>query len=219
MTNLVHPILTEQQALLVHQALLTYLNSEDSNDVKDETSELVFFFNAVVENPGAFQLRSNADNKRVIRAARGPKGPAQPPRSKRKRRQLRSQGGQKRTRSDKKYEAEQYNNARQKMEAEYWEAMEDQQREVEQMVARFESIARKDHLTTDEFQEVLEMFGAPGPALDRIKELVAAEDPQARIDAAVAAAPGEGARSAVDKYADVLEGFDEPDPNAWTPED
>src|SRR5207253_3269437 len=85
---IVHPILTDQQAILIHQALLTYLNSpagqisespEEEAAIKAQVSDLVYFFNEVAYKPEQFPLRSVEDTKRIARTHRAAiKGPAQP---------------------------------------------------------------------------------------------------------------------------------------------
>lgn len=200
--RLVHPMLTVEQATLVHQALITFLNqpeesiSDDPDEeqrVRGATSELVYFFSEIVDHPERWGLRSKEDTKRVLRAATPPKGEAQPPRNKRKRTQARRQSFKKRNRSRNRAEAEDYNRARQIMEDEQKEADEAFAETLRKKVVRFEELAAKETLTNEEVQELLEEFGAPPEALARIRELRSGATPQARIDRAAASAESGGA--------------------------
>lgn len=196
---LVHPILTDEQAVLVHQALLAFLNTPEGDlsenpaeemRVKQMLSELVFFFSTVVEHPEQFGLRSKDDNKRIIRAHKaGTKGPAQPKsqRNKRKARQARRTGAAKRRRKENRENLQNYNEAVQRMEADRKEAEEAYEAAKQRFIDRFESLAKKETLSNEELQEVLELFGSP-EAAERVRELRAGDTPEARLAAAAAAA-------------------------------
>jgi len=198
---LVHPMLTEEQAQLVHQALITYLNqpegsisgdAEEEARVKNMVSELTLFFSEIVDHPESFGLRSKEDVKRIVRTQRAHmKGPAQRPPNKRKRRQRRRTGYKKRTRAEKRAEAEDYNRAVQIQEAEAKEAEEAWVEAQQEKIARFENLGRKERLSNEEVQELLELFGSPEGA-ERMRELRADDDPQRRIDRA---AEGAAARA------------------------
>jgi len=195
MDQLVHPILTEEQAGLVHQALIALLNTPEgdlSTDpgeehmVKNKISELVYFFNEVVDHPEKFGLRSVEDTKRLIRAHKSmAKGPAQPRsrRNKRKARQEARQGGHKQRRKERKEMAAAQREAVRKVEADMREAEEAYQEAQRKYVERFETLAAKDVLSNEELQEVIEMFGSPEGAA-RVREIRALQNPQARLDAA-----------------------------------
>jgi hypothetical protein len=197
--ELVHPILTEAQATLVHQALIAFLNTPEGNLsenpgeetlLRKELSELVYFFSEVTEHPEGFGLRSEKDTQAIIREnKRSQKGPAQPAsgRNKRKARQARRQGGHRQRRQDRKVYAEQQREALQKLEAEAKEAQEAYEAAQKKLIDRFEALAKKDTLSNEEVQEVIEMFGSPEGAA-RMRELRAGDDPQARLDKAAAAA-------------------------------
>lgn len=189
---LVHPVLTDEQALLIHQCLVARntdpeVLSEDEGEearLRRELADLTTFFYALTEHPENFQLRSRDDAKRIIRAAKPVRGPAQPGRKpKRKRTQERKQSFKRRTRAQKKVDAVGWNEAVQIMQREQEEAEEAYAEAMKKAVERFESIARKEAITSEELQEVLEGFGAPEAAV-RVRELRAAEDPQRRLDAA-----------------------------------
>ena len=192
---LLHPILTQEQALLIHQALIARnidpepLSEQELEEarLRREIADLTTFFSHAVEHPEDFPLRSNADNKRVLRSVKPFKRPAQPAsgRNKRKARQERRLGAAKRRRKENRENREAYNEAVKINAAEQLEAQEDFQREVERRKARFESIAMKERVTNEELQEVLELFGAPPDAIERINELRAADTTEARLDAAV----------------------------------
>lgn len=200
----VQPILTEEQALLVHQALIALLNTppgelstspDEETSVKQQLSELVYFFSTVVEHPEKFQLRSPEDNQRIIRAAkRAAKGPAQPQsrRNRRKARQAERTRTAKARRKEAKYMAEEHNRALRIFEAEQKEAEEAYEAERERIIDRFESIAGKETIRAEELQEVLELFGSP-EAAERARELRANNDPQRRLAAAQERATSEGA--------------------------
>lgn len=194
---LVHPILTDEQALLVHQALIAFLNSEPGSlseqeleeaRIREKLSELVFFFSQVVEHPEQFKLRSRDDNMRIIRAARPIKGPAQP----QSRRKPKSANKQKRSRAMKRAEALEWNEARERTEADMREAEEAYEEEKQRIINRFESIAGKETIRAEELQEVLELFGSP-EAAERARELRADNDPQRRLEAAKERTASEGA--------------------------
>jgi hypothetical protein len=197
--NLVHPILTEAQATLVHQALIAFLNTPEGNLsenpgeetlIRKELSELVYFFSEVVEHPEGFGLRSEKATQAIIREnRRSQKGPAQPQsgRNKRKARQEARQGGHKQRRKQRREYAEQQKEAMAKMEADLKEAQEAYEAAQKKLVDRFEALATKDTLTNEEVQEVIEMFGSPEGAA-KMRELRAENDPQKRLDNAAAAA-------------------------------
>lgn len=188
---LLHPVLSQEQALIIHQCLI-HRNSDpeplselvdEEQRLRREIGDLTTFFSHAVERPEDFPLRSKDDNKRLLRSLKPVKGEAQP-KSRRKRRQRPRMSYAKRTRAQKRAEAEEYNRARQIMEDEQLEAQDDYQSEIERRKARFESIAMKETVTNDELQEVLELFGAPPEVAERVRELRAADDPQARLAAA-----------------------------------
>lgn len=194
MTELVHPILTTEQAELTHQALVAFLNTPEGNlsenpgeeqIIKNKVSELVYFFNEVVDHPEQFGLRSEKEVKAILRAAKPVKGPAQP-KSDRKRRQKQRPSWEKRTRQEKKQEALDYNEARLKTEAEQTEAQEAYEAEMARRIERFEKLAAKDRLTGDEFLETLDLL-ALEPVAARVRELQAEATPEAVIAKAVAA--------------------------------
>lgn len=196
---LLHPILSTEQALLIHQCLLArnldpepFSESEvEEQRLRREVADLVTFFSHAMEHPEDFPLRSRDDNKRVLRAVKPRKGPAKPkPKSRRKRHQLRKQSFAKRTRKQKREEAAQYNEAVKTIEAEQKEAQEAYEAEVQRRMARFETLASKETVTSDELLEVLELFGAPPTVAERVRELRDAASPQGRIDAAARAAAG-----------------------------
>ena len=193
--TLLHPILTQEQALLIHQCLVARnidpepLSEHDVEEarLRREIADLTTFFSHAYEHPEDFPLRSTADNKRVLRSVKPFKGPAQPKsgRNKRKERQERRMGAAKRRRKENRDNREAYNEAVKITQAEQLEAQEDYQREVERRKARFESIAMKEKVSNEELQEVLELFGAPPEVIERVNELRVADQPQARLDAAV----------------------------------
>lgn len=190
--TLVHPVLTDNQAELVHQALIAFLNSPEGQlasdpaeevQIKQQLSELVFFFDAVVAHPENFGLRSVEDTKRIARAHKSNiKGPAQPKsqRGKRKLRQATRMGTAKRRRAGRKWEAQQYNEALARLEAKQAEAADRQKRETQSQVDRFETLAKKDTLTNEQVQEIVEMFGSPEGAA-RMRELRAGDSFADRI--------------------------------------
>lgn len=171
-TALVHPILTEAQAVLIHQALIGYLNSpegsiasdpEEEAGIKKQVSDLVYFFNEVAYNPGAFPLKSVEDTKRIARTHRAAlKGPAQPKslRGKRKARQAERMGFAKRRRAERRGKFEERNEAvaAQKMREDHDAKVEAEDRQ--KMIDRFEELARKETITDAELQEVLVLFGS-----------------------------------------------------------
>lgn len=187
---LVHPVLTDEQVLLIHQCLVARNTDPEvlsENELEEarlrrELGDLTTFFYAMVEHPENFKLRSREDNMRIIRAARPVRGPAQP-----KSRRKPSQGKQKRTRAEKRAEALQWNEARERVEADMKEAEESYEAEKQRIIDRFEALARKESVSAEELQEVLELFGSPEAAA-RARELRADADPQARLTAAAAAA-------------------------------
>lgn len=196
--QLVHPILTAEQALLVHQALVAFLNSpeesfsanpDEEQRVRSDLSELVFFFNAIVEHPEQFPLRSRDDNTRIVRARKAAlKGPAQPQsrKNKRKARQARRMSHAKRRRANRGAEAADQRQALARVEQDMADAQEAYETAKQRFIDRFEGLARKDTLSNEELQEVLELFGSP-EAAERVRELRAADQPQARLDRAAAA--------------------------------
>jgi hypothetical protein len=141
--TLVHPVLTGEQAELVHQALIAFLNSpegqiasdpEEEKQIKQKLSELTFFFDAVVAHPEHFGLRSAEDTKRIVRVHKGTvKGPAQRKslRGKRKARQAARMSAAKRRRAGRKAQAEAANSIRERLEAEQIAEAEAQRRETQ----------------------------------------------------------------------------------------
>jgi len=187
--------------VLVHQALLARLNdtevlsTDEAEEVKlrAEMRDLVLFFSEVVDRPQLFQLRSKDDVKRIVRTARAAlKGPAQPAsgRNKRKARQERRMRTAKSRRKTRRVDAESYNEAQRIQTAELEEAQTAWEEAVTKQAERFETLAAKDTLTSEETQEILEMFGASEAAV-RLRTARAANDPQARIEAAAAKATAE----------------------------
>lgn len=202
--KLLHPVITHEQALLIHQAVLARNldpeplseNEDEEARLRREMADLTTFFSHAVEAPEDFPLRSREDNKRLLRSVKPVRGPAKQPsgRNKRKARQERRMGAAKRRRKENRELREAYNEAVQKMEAERLEAQDDYQTEIERRKARFESIAMKEKVSNDELQEVLELFGAPPEAIERIRELRDADTAESRLDraAAVGASVREG---------------------------
>ena len=198
--TIVHPVLTDNQAVLIHQALLTYLNSpagqiaespEEEAQIKQQVSELVYFFNEVAYKPEQFPLRSVEDTKRISRAHRvAVKGPAQPKslRNKRKARQVERMRTAKRARKNRRIHALVMNEKREKDEAAATAHAEAEARERQSRIDRFEAIARKEVMTNEDLQTVLSLFGSPEAAA-RAKELSAGEGFADRILGAASAEP------------------------------
>jgi hypothetical protein len=179
----VHPILTADQAELTHQALIAFLNTpsdqlgttsdEEEEHVRKELSQLVYFFDAVVAHPEQFQPHSKEDTKRIVRTHRASlKGPAQPKgqRNKRKQRQEARMATAKRRRKNRKAYAEAWNKAVERYDAEQKEAEEVQTAERDKVIGRFEELAKKDTIRSEELQEILELFGSPEGA-ERVREI------------------------------------------------
>jgi hypothetical protein len=194
--GLVHPILTEEQAGLVHQALIAALNAppesysadeDEEQRVRNQFSELVYFFAEVVDHPEAFGVRSALEVKRMLRGMKPKRGK---PLNKRKRRQRTRPSWEKRTNAQKRAEAEEFNRARQIMEDEAKEAEAANNEEQLRRIERFNELIVKDELRTEEFQEALELLGYEN--ISEAVRLRRAEDtPEARIAAAAAKAERE----------------------------
>jgi len=193
--GLVHPILTEDQAELTHQALIAFLNSPvgsfsehevEESEVRKQLSELVYFFSEVVEHPEAFGLRTALETKRIIRQAKPVRGPMQP-KSRRKRNQKNRMSFEKRTRRQRSEEAAAWNDAVQTMEAEKAEAEQIRNDEMKARIDRFETLLKNDNLDAEHVQELMDLLGYPQIA-ERARELRLANTTEARIAAAQARA-------------------------------
>lgn len=201
--GLVHPVLTEDQAGLTHQALIAFLNAPEgslSSDPVEEVhvrkalSELVYFFDSVVAHPEAFGVRSVLETKRLIRAAKPVKGPAKASGRRRRGQRQNGRGQRKKNSRATRTEAEKYNEAVAKIAAERAEAEQDHTDEMKRRIDRSNELLLKDSLSTEELQELLDILGFPNVA-EAARLMRSENTPEARIAKDAAAKEDEWARS------------------------
>jgi hypothetical protein len=193
--GLVHPVLTEDQAQLVHQALIAFLNLPEGShgssidpemnqledkQVRDMLSELVYFFSNVVDHPESFGVRSAMETKRLIRAAKPVRGEAKP----RRRKRQTGRGQRKKNSRATREEAEAYNEAVRKIEAERLEAEQNNSEEMVKRIERSNELLVRDDLSNEELQELLEILGF-GNVAEAARLMRAENTPEARIERAV----------------------------------
>lgn len=155
MTQFVQVTLTTDHARMLHDALRVHAPEEDE---QNEFLTLEHFFERVAENPGQFPVRG-AMASSIKTRMRKLKGPREVPSGKNKRKAR--QGARMRTakqrRKDRRHEVEQFNKARERMEADIAEAMEIAQ----ERARRREVLASRDDLSHEEVQELFELFDLP----------------------------------------------------------
>jgi hypothetical protein len=188
--GLVNPVLTEEQAAYTHQALLQLLNTPEgelSGDPAQEQadraalSELVYFFSEVVDHPEAFGVRSALETKRLLRGVKTRKSVPRP-----KRRQT-GRGQRKKNSRATREEAEAYNQAVAKMEADRAEAEQNNTDDMVKRIERSNELLVQDTLTNEQLQELLDIMGFSNVA-EAARVMRAENTTEARIAKAAAAA-------------------------------
>lgn len=102
-------VLTDTQVGLLKGATQNAVTDAGGEQEATQLASLVFFLDAVETNPDAFPVTAPGMRRAIRKSISRAKGPAQTKPNKRKRAQLRAQGGQKRTRAQKRAEALAYN--------------------------------------------------------------------------------------------------------------
>ena len=105
----VQVVITDDHAGLLWQALGNAIADAADPAEHDQIRQLADFFMVVQGRPDAFPVTDPGMRRSIKKRMSRLKGPAQPKPNKRKRAQLRAQGGQKRTRDQKREAAELYN--------------------------------------------------------------------------------------------------------------
>jgi hypothetical protein len=105
-------VLTESQVSLLAGATGNAMLDSDNEVEKSQLAALADFLYAVEARPESFPVTDPGMARVIKKSVARTKGPAQPKRSPRKRAQLRAQGAQKRTRAEKRAQANLFNEAR-----------------------------------------------------------------------------------------------------------
>lgn len=197
--GLVHPILTEDQVVYVHQALLQLLNTPEgelSGDPDQEQAdraalrELVYFFSEVQDNPSAFGVRTETATKRMLRAVKQPKGVARLSSRRHGRKRQTGRGQRKRNSLDTRVEAEAFNEAQRKIEADRAEAEQALNDEMKKRIERSNELITQDSISNEELQELLGIMGYENVA-EAARIMRAEQSPERRIERAVERARSE----------------------------
>lgn len=166
--GLVNPVLTEDQAVMVHQALIAFLNTPEGNlsgdeqeeqRVRGELSELVYYFSNVVDHPEAFGVRSALETKRLLRAVKPQKGVAKQSSRRRRGNRQTGRGQRKRNTRATRAEAEAWNEAVRKVEADKAEMEQAHNDEMKKRIDRYNELLVLDSLTNEQLQELLDIMG------------------------------------------------------------
>lgn len=194
--GLVHPVLTEDQAVFVHQGLLTLLNTPEgelSGDPQQEQadratlSELVYYFSQVIDHPEAFGVRTELETKTMLRAMKPDKGPAKLSSRRHGRKRQTGRGQRKKNSRATRAEAEAYNRAVAQVEADKAEMEQVHNEEMKRRIDRSNELLIKDSLSSEELQELLEIMGY-GNVATAARLMRAENTPAARIAKAAAEA-------------------------------
>ena len=166
--GLVHPVLTEEQAVYTHQALLQLLNTPEgelSGDPEQEKrdraalSELVYFFAAMIDNPEAFGVRTERETMAMLRAVQPAKGPAKLSSRRHGRKRQTGRGQRKKNSLNTRIDAEDFNEALRKVEADKAEMEQAHNDEMKKRIDRSNELLIKDSVSNEELQELLGIMG------------------------------------------------------------
>jgi len=198
--GLVHPVVTTDQAVYIHQALLQLLNTPEgelSGSPEQEAadraalSELVYFWAEVIDHPEQFGVRSEVETKRLLRAVKPQKGPAKLSSRRHGRKRQTGRGQRKRNSLDTRVEAEAYNKARAQVEADKAEMEQAHNDEMKRRIDRSNELITKDSISNEELQELLDIMGYSNVA-EAARLMRAEQSTEARIARAAALAGQSG---------------------------
>jgi hypothetical protein len=197
--GLVHPIVSEDQAVYIHQALLQLLNTPEgdlSGSPEQEAadrqalSELVYFWAAVIDHPEQFGVRMELETKAMLRAVKPVKGPAKLSSRRHGRKRQTGRGQRKRNSLDTRVEAEAYNEALRRVEADKAEMEQAHNDEMKKRIDRSNELITKDSISNEELQELLDIMGYSNVA-EAARLMRAEQSTDRRIEAAVERARAE----------------------------
>lgn len=194
--GLVNPVLTEEQAVYTHQALLALLNTPAGDLSGDEQQEeydravlrdLVQFFATVVDHPEAFGVRTEREAMAMLRAVKPAKGVAKLSSRRHGRKRQTGRGQRKQNSLATQVTAEQHNEALRKVEADKAEMEQAHNDEMKKRIDRSNELLVKDTLSSEELQELLGIMGYENVA-EAARLMRAENTTEARIERAAKAA-------------------------------